>query len=124
MSLSTKSKRHPAAQRCVTTTSSISRIAPARSLRNDRRYVPRRPPLADVHGRVSQRLDIDAAMREVSPAHPLSAGDAVFGDMSLSDIAAQLDVPVNTVKTRLFKGKAQLALLLAEPDTPSVMSRE
>ena len=99
-------------------------VAPARSLRNDRRYVPRRPPSADVHGRVSQRLDIDAAMREVSPAYHSVLVMWFFGDMSLSDIAAQLDVPVNTVKTRLFKGKAQLALLLAEPDTPSAMSRE
>ena len=98
--------------------------APPRSNRNDRSFMPRRPPSADDYGRVAQRLDIDAAMREVSPAYHSVLVMWFFGDMSLSDIAAQLDVPVNTVKTRLFKGKAQLARLLAEPDTPSATSRE
>jgi hypothetical protein len=37
-----------------------------------------------------------------------------FGDISLTDIATQLHVPVNTVW--LAKGKARLAHLLAETD--------
>ena len=97
-------------------------VAPARSLRNDRKRVPRRTLAADDFGRASQRLDIDAAMLEVSPAYRSVLVMWFFGDMSLTDIAARLDIPVNTVKTRLFKGKAQLARQLGEPVAPSAMS--
>ncbi|MEZ0352085.1 RNA polymerase sigma factor [Mycobacterium sp. pR1184] len=98
--------------------------APVGSLRHDRRRVPRRPVSADDVGRVSQRLDIDAAMREVSPAYHSVLVMYFFGDMSLADIAARLDIPINTVKTRLFKGKAQLAKLLGEPDDPTALSNQ
>jgi RNA polymerase sigma-70 factor (ECF subfamily) len=97
-------------------------VAPVSSLRHDRMHVPRRPVSADDLGRATQRLDIDAAMREVSPAYHSVLVMWFFGDMTLADIAAQLDIPVNTVKTRLFKGKAQLAQLLGEPDDPMALS--
>lgn len=99
-------------------------LAPVGSLRHDRRHVPRRPVSADDLGRASQRLDIDAAMREVSPAYHSVLVMWFFGDMTLADIAARLDIPVNTVKTRLFKGKAQLAQLLGEPDDPMALSNQ
>jgi RNA polymerase sigma-70 factor, ECF subfamily len=79
-----------------------------------RRRSPRRVSSPDGFERVSQRLDIDSAMREVSPAYHAALVMFYFGDMSLADIATELKVPVNTVKTKLFKGKAQLARLLAE----------
>lgn len=97
---------------------------PVGSLRHDRRRVPRRPASADDLARASQRLDIDAAMRQVSPAYHSVLVMWFFGDMTLADIASRLDIPVNTVKTRLFKGKAQLAQLLGEPDDPSALSNQ
>jgi RNA polymerase sigma-70 factor, ECF subfamily len=74
----------------------------------------RRVSSPDSFERVSQRLRIDSAMREVSPAYHAALVMYYYGDMSLADIATELKVPVNTVKTKLFKGKAQLARLLAE----------
>ena len=91
-------------------------VAPAQSLRHDRRRLPRRASSPDAFGRVAQRLDVDEAMREVSPAYHSVLVMWFFGDMSLTEISTQLEIPVNTVKTRLFKGKAQLARLLQETE--------
>jgi RNA polymerase sigma-70 factor, ECF subfamily len=87
-------------------------VAEVRAERHDRRRTPARAVSADQYGRATQRLDIDAAMRRVSEAYHAVLVLWFFGDMSLADIATELDIPVNTVKTRLFKGKAQLGKLL------------
>jgi RNA polymerase sigma-70 factor (ECF subfamily) len=65
---------------------------------------------------VAQRLDVDAALRQLPAVYHQTLVCWFFLDMSLADIAHTLDVPVNTVKTRLFKGKAALARLLREPN--------
>jgi RNA polymerase sigma-70 factor (ECF subfamily) len=65
---------------------------------------------------VVQRLDVDAALRQLPAVYHQTLVCWFFLDMSLADIAETLNVPVNTVKTRLFKGKAALARLLGEPN--------
>jgi RNA polymerase sigma-70 factor (ECF subfamily) len=97
-------------------------LAPPRSLRHDRKRVSRPAEFPDDFGRASARIDVDAAMREVSPAYHEVLVLWFFGDMSLADIATTLGIPVNTVKTRLFKGKAHLAELLREPGAGSAVS--
>lgn len=62
-----------------------------------------------------QRLDIVAALQQLPAVYHQTLVCWFFLDMSLADIAEALNAPVNTVKTRLFKGKAALARLLGEP---------
>jgi len=65
---------------------------------------------------VAQRLDVDAALQQLPAVYHQTLVCWFFLDMSLAGIADTLNVPVNTVKTRLFKGKAALARALGEPN--------
>lgn len=56
---------------------------------------------------------LPAAQREAIALHHLA-------DLQVSEIAAQLGVPTGTVKARLSRGRAALALLLREPHTEEV----
>jgi RNA polymerase sigma-70 factor, ECF subfamily len=73
---------------------------------------------------VAQRLDVDAALRQLPAVYHQTLVCWFFLDMSLAVIAETLDVPVNTVKTRLFKGKAALARLLREPNDDARASND
>jgi RNA polymerase sigma-70 factor (sigma-E family) len=55
---------------------------------------------------------LDPGQREVVVLHHLA-------DLSVADIAADLGVPVGTVKSRLSRGRAQLSELMIETEEPS-----
>ncbi|MBM0124801.1 RNA polymerase sigma factor [Pimelobacter simplex] len=55
---------------------------------------------------------LDAGQREVVVLHHLA-------DLSVAEIAADLGLPVGTVKSRLGRGRARLGELLAEREEPS-----
>lgn len=66
-------------------------------------HVPDMSP--DVVMLVTAMRKLPAAQREVIVLHHLA-------DMSVDDVAAELGIPVGTVKARLFRGRAALAALL------------
>jgi RNA polymerase sigma-70 factor, ECF subfamily len=58
---------------------------------------------------------IPAAQRQVVVLHHLA-------DLPVRDVAAELGIPENTVKTRLRRGRAALALLLADDRPEDVLA--
>ncbi|WP_457255450.1 RNA polymerase sigma factor [Pedococcus sp. P5_B7] len=78
----------------------------------DRAQVARHPMLED------DRLALMAALR----ALPANQREAValhyLADLPVQAVAEATGVPVGTVKTRLRRGRAALALLLADPPDP------
>ena len=77
----------------------------------------RDPHLADPEGerrldRTLDRLELDDALRKVPEEFrvPLVLRDV--GDLDYSEIAATLGVPIGTVKSRIARGRAALAVAL------------
>lgn len=77
-------------------------------------------PEEQTHQQVSaQRLR--AAISRLTPSHREVLWLAFFEDLPYPDIARLLDVPLNTVKTRVFHAKQKLRLVL---ETPADVRRE
>ncbi len=84
--------------------------------------VPEAPspaPADPFEGRVEQRLDIDAALREVPEQFRVAVVLRDLCDLDYAEIASILDVPPGTVRSRIARGRAELAGLLGNPDVPS-----
>ncbi|NUP50255.1 MAG: SigE family RNA polymerase sigma factor [Catenulispora sp.] len=68
------------------------------------------------------------AVRDALAALPLNQRVALvlyhIGDLTVDQIAAQLDVPSGTVKARLARGRKALAVLLADDPEPSSTNTE
>jgi RNA polymerase sigma-70 factor (ECF subfamily) len=69
-----------------------------------------------VEAGVDARIDVDAALGQL----PRSRREVVvlryLCDLSYEEIADVLDIPLNTVRTRLHRGLAELRPLLSQPD--------
>jgi RNA polymerase sigma-70 factor (ECF subfamily) len=63
---------------------------------------------------VDARLAVLAALRRVPWPQREALALHYFADMAVAEIAAWLDCPVGTVKSRLSRGRDALALLLAD----------
>ncbi len=61
---------------------------------------------------VTALRELDPRQREVIVLHHLA-------DLSVAEIAGQLDIAVGTVKSRLGRGRARLSELLVESEEPS-----
>jgi RNA polymerase sigma-70 factor (ECF subfamily) len=93
---------------------------------NDIRSCARRPTVEldpDQAGRyywtspqeaIADRLDVEAAMTRVTPVYRDVLVLWFYGDMSYKDIAQWLEIELNTVRTRLLRGKEQLKQLLLQ----------
>jgi RNA polymerase sigma-70 factor, ECF subfamily len=84
--------------------------------------VPEAPspaPADPFEGRVEQRLDIDVALREVPEQFRVAVVLRDLCDLDYAEIASILDVPPGTVRSRIARGRAELARLLGNPDVPS-----
>lgn len=84
--------------------------------------VPEAPspaPVDPFEGRVEQRLDIDAALRELPEQFRVAVVLRDLCDLDYAVIASILDVPPGTVRSRIARGRAELARLLGNPDVPS-----
>lgn len=70
---------------------------------------PADPSAADAFGSVEVRPDIDAALAELSPEFRAAVVLVDLQGMSLEQAGDTLDIPMGTVKSRLFRARKQLA---------------
>ena len=84
----------------------------------------RRPPrrtTPDLQDRVAERFDVESCLNAVTPAYHDVLVLWFIADRSYAQIAEDLAIEINTVRTRLFRGKAELAKCLREHiDLPGV----
>jgi RNA polymerase sigma-70 factor, ECF subfamily len=84
--------------------------------------VPGRPEIAQagpsVEDRVGTRLDVDAALATLPREFRVAVVLRDLCDLDYAEIAAVLDVPPGTVRSRIARGRAALAEQLGNPDTP------
>jgi len=75
---------------------------------------------ADDAGRLADRLDVMAALQQLSPGQRAAVVLVHVEGMSVSEAAEVLDLPEGTVKSRCSRGRAQLAQILrpGNPDGP------
>ena len=90
--------------------------AQARAWRRHGAMADCREPSADVVAVRQALATLPQGQRAVIVLHH-------FADLRVEDVAAELRIPVGTVKARLSRGRARLALLLGE-DMPSVRPKE
>ncbi len=75
------------------------------------------PHPVDEVARVADRLDVLAALRQISPGQRAAVVLVHIEGLSVSEAAEVLDLPEGTVKSRCSRGRAQLAGLL-RPGNP------
>jgi RNA polymerase sigma-70 factor (ECF subfamily) len=68
---------------------------------------------------VADRLDIDAALSQLSPEYRAAVALRDLVGMDYAEIADVLGVPPGTVRSRIARGRAALADLLGNRDVPS-----
>jgi RNA polymerase sigma-70 factor (ECF subfamily) len=109
-------------------------------LRRRGRQVPIIPPVADDEGQDELssvadddrwsdpalaldsrelRDDVRRALAQLEEHYRLVLTLYYFDDMKYSDIAEALDIPLNTVKSHIRRGKERLAALLQTPEPPA-----
>jgi RNA polymerase sigma-70 factor (ECF subfamily) len=64
--------------------------------------------------------EVRAALRELPLAQRIALSLHYFEGSSYDQIAAVMQLPINTVKSHLLRGKQRMARLLAAPATPAV----
>lgn len=81
------------------------------------------PHSADAVESIGDHLALDAALRVLSEDYRVPVVLRDVADLDYAEIAAVLDVPIGTVKSRIARGRAALAESLgnqsAEPERPS-----
>ena len=88
--------------------------------RRDRRPVPveRLPepaPATTTFDAVDARLDLDTALGAVPVDYRVAVVLRDVGDLDYAEIAAVLDLPVGTVRSRISRGRDALAAALGNP---------
>jgi RNA polymerase sigma-70 factor (ECF subfamily) len=61
-------------------------------------------------------VDVDAALRTLAPEHRVALVLRDVADLTYDEIALILDVPIGTVRSRIARGRAALAGLMAGDD--------
>jgi DNA-directed RNA polymerase specialized sigma24 family protein len=67
---------------------------------------------------VADRLDIDAAVARLPPDFRAAVVLRDLCDLDYAEIAQVLDIPAGTVRSRIARGRTQLADLLGNPTDP------
>lgn len=80
----------------------------------DRAHLPASPAEPDV-----TRLAISRALQQLPADQRRALVLYHLGDLSVADVAAEVGVPVGTVKARLARGRAALAALLTDTEGAS-----
>jgi RNA polymerase sigma-70 factor (ECF subfamily) len=76
-------------------------------------------PAAAGPERVADRLDLDAALATLSDEFRTAVVLRDVADLDYAEIAAVLDVPIGTVRSRIARGRAALATALGNRSAPS-----
>ncbi len=76
-------------------------------------------PVVAVDAEVADRVDVDAALREVPPDFRVAVVLRDLCDLDYAEIAEVLELPPGTVRSRIARGRALLAGLLGNRDAPS-----
>jgi RNA polymerase sigma-70 factor (ECF subfamily) len=80
----------------------------------------RNAPTSHPQHRVAERLDVESALNAVNPAYRDALVLWFICDLDYAQIATTLGIPINTVRSRLRRGKAELVELLGElGDSPA-----
>jgi len=85
---------------------------------------PTRGEVVEPHGRIAGRIDVDSALAAVTPAYRDALVLWFIYDLDYAQIAQTLDIPINTVRSRLRRGKAELAQLIGEPNDRPAVSKD
>src|SRR4029079_14057959 len=75
---------------------------------------PRHPIAGDREAAVTDRMAIDAALAQQPEEFRVPVVLRDLADLDYGEIAETLSIPVGTVKSRIARGRAQLARLLAD----------
>lgn len=76
-------------------------------------------PDAPFEDTVAAHLDVDAALQDVPPEFRAAVALRDLADLDYAAIAAVLDVPIGTVRSRIARGRAALADRLGNHTTAS-----
>ena len=68
---------------------------------------------------IADRLDVDAALAQLTPEYRAAVALRDLVGMDYAEIAVVLDIPAGTVRSRISRGRAALADLLGNRETPS-----
>lgn len=85
---------------------------------------PTRDEVVEPHGRVAGRIDVDSALAAVTPAYRDALVLWFICDLDYAQIAETLGIPINTVRSRLRRGKAELAQVIGEPNGQPAVSKD
>lgn len=91
------------------------RPAPAEQLPETDRHTP--PASLDTD--VADRIDVDAALAELTPEYRAAVALRDLVGMDYAEIAVVLDIPPGTVRSRISRGRAVLADLLGNREAGS-----
>jgi RNA polymerase sigma-70 factor (ECF subfamily) len=88
-------------------------------------HEPARHGAGDPSGASDLRLDVDAALRRLSPEYRAAVVLRDLCGLDYAEIAEVLDIPAGTVRSRIARGRATLVPLLAgNPGAPAKRPRE
>ena len=68
---------------------------------------------------IADRLDVDAALAQLTPEYRAAVALRDLIGMDYAEIAEVLGIPAGTVRSRISRGRAALADLLGNRETPS-----
>jgi RNA polymerase sigma-70 factor (ECF subfamily) len=74
---------------------------------------------ASTEAGIADRLDVDAALAELTPEYRAAVALRDLVGMDYAEISVILGIPPGTVRSRISRGRAALADLLGNRETPS-----
>jgi RNA polymerase sigma-70 factor (ECF subfamily) len=78
-----------------------------------------RMDVSDDQAAIADRLDVDAALANLSPEYRAAVALRDLVGMDYAEISEVLGIPPGTVRSRISRGRAALADLLGNRETPS-----
>jgi RNA polymerase sigma-70 factor (ECF subfamily) len=81
-------------------------------------HLPERASVGDPTDAVDARLDIDAALATLPPDFRAAVALRDLAGLDYAEIAAVLDIPIGTVRSRIARGRSALADQIGNHDLP------